>query len=308
MDVRPVDLPELRNDLVQHMASQRGLNQLGRFEDNRLTTGESLIGTISSEELRADEIDRLSDAVLFYVSPEMTDLTSAAAGSLPFFNLNRDDLPAERGFIVFARPVATYSNDGKPDAEVRACCWEVMDSNALWLTFYTDWHGWLEECRAAGVFRPESLDDCLRHDHGLYFETFVFSPLSGHREVEGEWEEDAREVGALDRAVRAAWLLMQQPLAETSEVLPDRATRKRLRRDGQEPAAVRVIGLRRPKSSSEKGEGSREYQHQWIVRGHWRQQWYPKRQVHRPVWIAPHVKGPEGAPVIGGDKVNVLKR
>lgn len=306
-EIRPVHLPELRHDLVQHMASERGLNQLGRFEENRLTTGESVIGAISSEDLRADEISRLSEAALFYVSSEMTELTKAASDSLPFFDLNREDLPAEQGFIVFAEPVATYSNDGKPDAKVRACCWEVMEHGALWLTFYTDWHEWLEDCRKAGTFRPDSLDDCLRNDHWLYFETFVFSPLKGRREVEGEWEEDAREVGALDRAVRAAWLLMQQPLAETSDVLPDRAARRRLQRAGQQPSTVRVIGLRRPKGGSEKGDGGRDYHHQWIVRGHWRQQWYPSRQVHRPVWIAPHVKGPEGAPMIGGEKVYAWK-
>jgi hypothetical protein len=108
--------------------------------------------------------------------------------------------------------------------------------------------------------------------------------------------------------MRAAWLLMQQPLAEIEDIEPDRATRKRLRRFGQEPAPVLLIGLRRPKSAADRGDGAREYQHQWIVRGHWRQQWYPKRQVHRPVWIAPHIKGPEGAPMIGGEKVNVWKR
>jgi hypothetical protein len=69
-----------------------------------------------------------------------------------------------------------------------------------------------------------------------------------------------------------------------------------------------VIELRRPKTSSGPGDGDREYHHQWIVRGHWRQQWHPKRQVHRPVWIAPHIKGPEGAPLIGGEKVYALKR
>jgi hypothetical protein len=267
-----------------------------------------VIGAVSSEDLLSDEMERLAGAVLFYVSAEMTDLTMAAATSLPFFDLNREDLPAEQGFIVFAKPVARYSNEGKPDAKVRACCWEVIDGTSLWLTFYTDWHTWLEDCRSAGVFRPDSLNDCLRNDHWLYFETFVISPLSGHQEVEGEWEEDAREVGSLDSAVRAAWLLMQQPLAETSDVLPDRAARKRLRRAGTEPAPVRVIGLRRPKGASDKGDGPRDYQHQWIVRGHWRQQWYPKRQVHRPVWIAPHVKGPDGAPMLGGEKVNVWNK
>jgi hypothetical protein len=100
---------------------------------------------------------------------------------------------------------------------------------------------------------------------------------------------------------------MQQTLAQTTEVHVDRAARKRLRRLGQEPTPVRVIELRRPAHSGS-GDGSREFHHQWIVRGHWRQQWYPAREVHRPVWIAPHIKGPEGAPLIGGEKVYAWKR
>ena len=102
---------------------------------------------------------------------------------------------------------------------------------------------------------------------------------------------------------------MQQPLADSSTVEPDRAARKRLHRAGQEPAPVRVIELRRSRNTaSGHGESDREYHHRWITRGHWRQHWYPKRQVHRPVWIAPHIKGPEGAPLIGGEKVYALKR
>ncbi|WP_328974304.1 hypothetical protein [Streptomyces canus] len=117
--------------------------------------------------------------------------------------------------------------------------------------------------------------------------------------------EEAQQVGALDNVLRAAWLLMRRPLAAIENTEPDRATRKRLRRLNHEPASVRLIVLRRPKSNSEKVDGSREYQHQWIVRGLWRQQWYPKRQVHRPVWIAPHVNGPEGTPMTGGEKAKV---
>jgi hypothetical protein len=133
--------PELRTELVQQVASPRVRDQLGRFGGTRLTTGASLVGAIKSEELQADEIRRLSPAELFYVSPEMTDLTMAAAGSLPFFALNREDLPAEQGLMVFAKPVVTYPNEeGRPEAQIRACCWMVAEHDAIWLSFYSDWH------------------------------------------------------------------------------------------------------------------------------------------------------------------------
>lgn len=42
----------------------------------------------------------------------------------------------------------------------------------------------------------------------------------------------------------------------------------------------------------------RRYKHTWWVSGHIRAQWYSTIQAHRPKWIAPYLKGPEGAPLI----------
>ncbi len=44
------------------------------------------------------------------------------------------------------------------------------------------------------------------------------------------------------------------------------------------------------------GQGA-TFHHRWIVRGHHRAQWYPSQQAHKVIWIAPHVKGPDGAPL-----------
>lgn len=36
----------------------------------------------------------------------------------------------------------------------------------------------------------------------------------------------------------------------------------------------------------------------WIVRGHWRNQWYSKEEIHKPKWIDPHWKGAAGNEMI----------
>lgn len=41
-----------------------------------------------------------------------------------------------------------------------------------------------------------------------------------------------------------------------------------------------------------------EWSHRWAVRGHWRNQWYPKLQRHCQIWIEPHIKGPEDKPYV----------
>jgi hypothetical protein len=36
------------------------------------------------------------------------------------------------------------------------------------------------------------------------------------------------------------------------------------------------------------------------------QAWGHRRELRRPVWISPHVKGPEGASMLGGEKVYIV--
>ncbi|MEW2093898.1 hypothetical protein AB0932_30115 [Streptomyces sp. NPDC006682] len=232
---------------------------------------------------------------LFAVTSAMGELAAVAGQSLDLFDMEVQDLPAPSGLLIFEEPphlLQGVDADGSPTT-VQGATWTVRDDGQgpyAWITpiAVTCDHGGLTLGGPALI--PFSMSEYLAS--------------AGQSEM-------TREKNLFDfllTTIRAAWLLMRQPLAETSDVLPSRAVRKRLHRVGHEPAPVRLIELRRPKSGGGQGDGDRGYHHQWIVRGHWRQQWHPKRQVHRPVWIAPHVKGPDGAPLIGGEKVNVLKR
>jgi hypothetical protein len=37
-------------------------------------------------------------------------------------------------------------------------------------------------------------------------------------------------------------------------------------------------------------------------------QWYPSENTHRIIWRGPYIKGPDGAPLLDGDKVQALVR
>jgi hypothetical protein len=39
------------------------------------------------------------------------------------------------------------------------------------------------------------------------------------------------------------------------------------------------------------------WHYQWIVSGHWRRQYYPGSNAHKPLPIAPYVKGPADKPL-----------
>lgn len=54
-------------------------------------------------------------------------------------------------------------------------------------------------------------------------------------------------------------------------------------------------------------EPKRHYTHRWVVRGHWKRQWYPSQNRHRPIWISTYIAGPADTPIEYTDKVTVLK-
>lgn len=303
MDIRPQDLPELRAELVMFL---RALDPQAIKATARALGGDVPDDWLHFHYRKMQLQERsLSTAELFYVSPEMSQLAVASGISLPEFVLEPEDVPTTTGLMFFGSPLLL--DDGPDDEPTWAASWRPSGSDGLHIDWYNSSsvlsdHLPASEWPLAAAFRTGPRLQSMTNTQipfgrpGEYGEAYRGEPYGPARR---SWLN----------SVKAAWLLMQQPLANVSEIQTDRAARKRLRRVGHEPAPVRVIELRRPKhTGGEPGESGRNYTHRWITRGHWRQQWYPARQVHRPVWIAPHVKGPEGAPMIGGEKVYAWKR
>lgn len=297
MDIRPQDLPELRSELAVALSTSE---MAWFYEDRAVALSRRLDVHLAPAELQEKEVAGLLCDELFFVTEEMYELAKAAAKSLPPFTLMPEDVPSEFGFAFLAPGV--HIHGGSLNAIAAVEWWPT--GSGVRLNFYCNTEWMLTHMLASEKTTPEQANQHRRTMGRL-------SPMAsealirfGHDPLPSASEEDEEFI----RTIRAMWLLMQQPLARDEQVEPDRAARKRLRRAGQEPATVRVIELRRPKTTSGHGDSDREYHHQWIVRGHWRQHWHPKRQVHRPVWIAPHIKGPDGAPLIGGEKVYALKR
>jgi hypothetical protein len=105
------------------------------------------------------------------------------------------------------------------------------------------------------------------------------------------------------RWLYAAFHLMNQRLAVEVPVTPDRAQRKRAAREGRAPEQIKVISLRRLEAARERaatagGESVPvDWNWQWEVRGHWRNQFYRASGEHRPVFIEAYIKGPESKPL-----------
>lgn len=84
----------------------------------------------------------------------------------------------------------------------------------------------------------------------------------------------------------------------------DRRGRKRTQLD-----QITYVSIRRATRSDTPGDGpGRSYSHRWVVRGHWRRQWYPSQDRHIPIWITDHIAGPEDKPIVRRDKVTMVRK
>src|SRR5208282_1963877 len=118
------------------------------------------------------------------------------------------------------------------------------------------------------------------------------------KEVGGAYR-DSRETDTMHeiRWIYSALYLMAQRLAMNVQHQTDRNTRRR-NEFAKTPVTplIRVITLRRMEEARQKDPkgNSPDWQWQWAVRGHWRNQYYPSDHTHRPVFVESYIKGPEG--------------
>jgi hypothetical protein len=336
-------LPDVRDDLLRFLAT----NLLPCVLDSHVGKGgsydlpapeahrpwvEALDGYL--QRLRA----MAASAALFHVSAEMTAVAAEAGSTMPGYKLHIDDLPAECGLIAFDSPIGVATHDSVAASprdmaeivniaaaeaagrrlatvEVAAAMWQLaarVDGRpgvlvTLWTNNYDmarNWEAVGDPGKAAGVRR--------------------FGWLGYHDEIVlpfGEIvDEETDELGNPKpirnetlRTLISTWLLMGQPIVTSDPQPLPRQVRRRIEREtGRAAPTVRVIKLRHlaaHKAGDEEAEASgRVYRNRWVVRGHWRNQWYPRRKDHRPIYVPSHIKGPKDGPLIGVEKVHDWSR
>lgn len=336
----PRELPALREALAEQTRSPLEHQALVQLLGRGKGTLSPHTGDLAQDAtiLLQEERGRLADAVLYYVTADMTRLAMVAATSLPVHSLHPHDVPAERGFLVFAEPIGTYQPDETDNpaeqTQIVAVSWgpsgAVAPDSGVWLTFWamTDY-----ESNARHI-RQEiggSLDDARRRVRAMRAELTWDNEVVLHwgasriavfntgrpgqalrtEEIDttsGGWHQVKDSTLGWSHIVRAAWLLMTQPgVTDVDDQPASRTVRRRAERDGFSSPAVRVVRIRHREDTPTRAEPSgRTYSVRWTVRGHWRNQYYPARQEHRPLWINPHIKGPDGAPLRTGQTVHLL--
>ncbi len=235
----------------------------------------------------------LESANTYFWGDNVCRLLEATAGSMPDWALLDFMLP-EDGFFWFEKPLVLPLWDGQmvPLLAISWCSssadvqggrhfifWEGLDTYCIPLTIFT----WPFNVPRTTVYK------------GRAERLFVRDDDSGLDYSDAVEHSEARD-DLLLRYLAAAVSFIEQRLLFVSHERPDRATRRRS--PAIEHATIRVVELRRKHASHDGGvSAAREWANQWMVAGHWRNQWYPSLQRHQPKWIAAYTKGPDDKPM-----------
>lgn len=268
--------------------------------------------------------ETLARSTLYLADQDMVELLDAAASTMPDQHLHETDIMVPDGFIYFAEPLPERSGV-PPEIPIRAMSWARIpadspllveretDRDAILITSYVTVR---DQFEARGLLGPGR--DIAPGTPGLLPNATVMwtiDTLIGKAFGE-EPPAGGYNPGFYQRALAAFWTLCQQPkITTTSDEPSGKPTdQRRNRRAGITNAAepVRVVRLKhRPQSQVEAtvpGTGDPEdtkgkMKVRSVTSGHWRRQWYRSVEQHRHIWIDPFWRGPEDAPVVGGERV-----
>jgi hypothetical protein len=194
-----------------------------------------------------------------------------------------------RAFCVFTAPVLEIEMVNRHRVPLSALAWSVgvaVRHDAIWLRLrgYVWHHGvcapvWWSDGDMARLPNPEEQSGMI--GEGI------------------DWQTFAVERVALAKWVCSAATFLEQQLVNHEAQPVARHCRKRAQAIGHE-GTVHVVTLRKqihPSTGADLEHPDEvPWSCRWLVRGHWRQQWFPARATHAPMWIHPYIKGPEDKP------------
>jgi hypothetical protein len=278
----------------------------------------------------------LRDGEVYAVDPEIVDLISSGAATMPSYELQMSDAPSTHGFVWFPDGLLIKDVRGKV-VVVKAITWTAgYDADEEPPTGYDALD--VNEFAAKGyIFNvmTDPLDQ--RDEYNDQAKDLQLDLVPGMREairwsIVGQWVwQEGRGLPPVESSseaiqwIAAFWRFVQEPWIEHRAIAPSNAARKRAVRDKRDPSRVRVVRLRKEAHEYErpgrKGGGSSiEWSHRWVVKPFWRDQHYPSMgpaklpsgernpDSHRPKYIPSFVKGPKDKPLIVKDVAYLVDR
>lgn len=291
MSVKPSHLPRLRRQTL-------------RF----LNDPDYALRETSTQDIN-DGLDALAlsmgEGDLFWVGRDMAALAVHSGGQLAAARWATADRPAPCGLLFWEDGIG-HIDSGGVQIPVEACVWGPHQGEMLlWLL--------MSRTRlAAEVNQPGRFEIIAQEIPPLIPVYGATIPVTAEPLSLADLDQGLPQ--PVVAALAAAWLMMQQPLLiDRTRERADKATARAYNREGHPTPEVSIVDLRRQYTPQDRdpdaGTDQRTYRNRWIVSGHWRNQAYgPERSLRRQTWVPAHMKGPEGAPLLSTEKVNVWRR
>ena len=312
---------EDRDRLLSWWGSLRGMERYYRLTSHIHGGDRTKVDTLGHS-MRSALSSLGPDGDVFYWSRQMLDMTSEAARDIPgSFVWTRTLWPVARGFLGFPEPIVSPSrtsatvglswittrNTRRAADGHQATLHDVAEpgeaEGVLIYQWAADLDGRLLPFAAGRIIIDNTLDSLLSH---LETEDELFIKAHPDADIHLEDEEDTNHrIKLLATMLR----FMEQKILVAKPEPLGRSARRRL--DVPPETTVNVIRLRRQEqrpSTSEPSQGPVEWSCQWVVRGFWRNQWYPTLGIHQPKYILPFIKGPSDKPLKGTGRVFAVVR
>jgi hypothetical protein len=237
-------------------------------------------GWMHDERNGLDDLRQFTMAPLYFWTTRVADVVEQASRSYP---LQEDALlpKLSRAFCVFERPPLWMVIDGVR-AGLSALSWASgTDATSGFLKLRIRglvWNGGrCTVCFSVEIRNPLELPD------------------SG---ADPTFKEEVR---AVYRWICSGSMFVEQRLVENETAAVGRHVARRASKL-HIPSTCNVVQMRRldrrrSDGTAQNHDAALEWQCQWLVRGHWRQQFYPSAGRHVPRWIAPYIKGPHDKPM-----------
>lgn len=264
-----------------------------------------------------DHAATLADGEHIWVSADMVAATLDAAADVP--SLDTIDMPASRGCLGLAAPLPPITLghpltlrgsdrmiDHRDPVEVDALLWTATGSSVrLVLATRTT----RLPAPLHGTDSPLTVVEAATIPARMDFEGMEARQVQPGGAMGQLSLERVRPILQVASWLSAAWVLMATPTVAEPRPMDGRwggpVTGQTRLRD-----RVTVVDMRPMRQVHTTTDPTgRRLTTRHVVRGHWTHQPYgPGRKLRRLQWVAPFIRGPEGAPFVGTDTVTVWRR
>lgn len=251
--------------------------------------------------------DSLGEGDAYYWAPTVCETVAQTAPAMPGdWTLTQEAVPSRAGFFWFARPLPLQPYKGDPQALV----------GLSWYLLYRR--------RTGSSATPQMAHVIQREGEEPVFSAVLYYAHPARRSgvpalvvpwwlgmstddiqltnfiASGADPADLARIRLALRYVAGSLAFLQQRILVAPHYQADRATRRRHQAWRPDPQ-VRVVELRRRaelRPADGEAQVAVDWQWQWAVRGHWRQQACGTGQrERRTIWVPSYVKGPADKPL-----------